>query len=84
MLNFGLALIAVAIIDDDLSGLKWLWEQLKKPIENLTRTGLKWYRRVVALGQICLLVGLFLVVLDVARGDNGSNDTPAPTTTTTT
>lgn len=62
--------------------LKWLVGQLRKPIDNLTQARLKWYRRVVALGEICLLVGLFLVVLNVFMGGD-SSDPPSTTTTTT-
>jgi hypothetical protein len=73
----GLSLIGVAILlfgisvigastdhrGEQFKLLQWLVEQLRTPINNLTKQGLKWYRRVNALGEICLLVGLFLVVL---------------------
>lgn len=66
---------------DGFAALKWLWGEIKKLIPNLTAAGIKWYRRTVALGEICLLVGLFLVVLGaVGVGDSGGGG-PNPTTT---
>ncbi len=95
MSSAGVALIVVGLLlfaasatgaatehrsDATFSALKWLWGQLQAPIDNLTESGLKWYRRTVALGQICLLVGLFLVVVDVVQGDNPSGNDSAATT----
>jgi hypothetical protein len=52
---------------------KWFWEQLQKPVSNLTRARLKWFQRVVSLGSICLLIGVFLTLVAVATGNGGDN-----------
>lgn len=55
---------------------KWFWEQLQKPAANLTRGRLKWFQRVVSLGSICLLIGIFLTIVAVAVSAGGNDSGP--------